>query len=155
LAPPSKRTKLSPFTPNTIADRLSQGFYTSFTTVLSDVGFVRCELLALAEGITGNGLLTNGAGSVTGRTPLVAQILYFEEFSKEIITRECVRRVDIFDLVKEMTGNRTITKPITKGELIVMEQHGPLFSSLQNLAVVPLSTDSAPSSRATYMSAPR
>jgi hypothetical protein len=116
---PSKRTKFSPSTPNTIADRLSQGFYTSFTTVLSDVGFVRCELLALAEGTMGNGLLTNGAGPVTGGTPLVAQILYFKESSKEIITRERVRRVDIFDFVKEMAGIAQSRSQPQKVELIV------------------------------------
>ena len=147
--PPSKRTKLSPSAPNTIADKLEQGLYTSLATIIKDVSFVCSKLLESAPSDSS----TNGARPEAGGTPFAAQLLCFEELAKQIITQERLRRADLFDFAEEMADDCSITKPVTKVALTVMGQHGPLFSSLQNPIAVPPTSDSAPSSRATSMSA--
>lgn len=123
--PPSKRAKLSPATPNTIADRLAAGAYATLNPVLADISAVCRSLLA------------------SGDAP-VAQIVHFEESARDVITRERLRRADLFDFAEEFSGEEGARGAAAaaaaggKVALTVMGHHGPLFSSLQNPISVPV-----------------
>lgn len=132
--------------------------YTSLTTLLSDISAVCRELLTSTDNERPNGTLINGASSIGSGSglPFVAQVIHFEELAKQVITRERVRRADLFDFVEDMSGDSVTTKPVGssgKVALTVMGQHGPLFSSLQNPINPPPVGDSVPSSRSTSASA--
>ncbi|CAZ83651.1 unnamed protein product [Tuber melanosporum] len=157
-APPIKRTKISPSSPNTLAEKLLRVTYTSLTTLLSDISAVCRELLTSADNERSNGIPTNGTSSIGSCSglPFVAQVIHFEELAKQVITRERVRRADLFDFVEEASGDSVTTKPVgSRGKvaLTVMGQHGPLFSSLQNPVNALPTGDSVPSSRSTSASA--
>ncbi|CUS12304.1 unnamed protein product [Tuber aestivum] len=157
-APPIKRTKISPSSPNTVAEKLLRVTYTSLTTLLSDISAVCRELLTSADNERPNGTLANGTSSIASASalPFVVQVIHFEELAKQVITRERVRRADLFDFVEEMSADSVTVKPVgSRGKvaLTVMGQHGPLFSSLQNpINALPVG-DLAPSSRSTSASA--
>ncbi|PWW73198.1 hypothetical protein C7212DRAFT_223706, partial [Tuber magnatum] len=158
-APPVKRTKISPSSPNTVAEKLLRVTYTSLTTLLSDISAVCRELLTSADNERPNGTLVNGTSSIGSGSglPFVAQVIHFEELAKQVITRERVRRADLFDFVEDVSGDSVAVKSVgSKGKvaLTVMGQHGPLFSSLQNPISAPPVGDSVPSSsRSTSASA--
>lgn len=110
--------------------------------VLADISAVCRSLLTAAANsynspLNGGGALTNGNGTQDA-IPLVAQIVHFEEFAREVITRERLRRADLFDFAEEFNGEEG-ARPSNGGKvaLTVMGHHGPLFSSLQNPITVP------------------
>lgn len=137
-APPNKRAKLSPPTPNTIAERLTAGTYTSLNPILADVSAVCRSLLATANNHPDSAPM-NESEAQPDVIPLVAQIVHFEEFARAVITRERSRRADLFDFADEFTGEEGARVSATGGKvaLTVMGHHGPLFSSLQNPIAVP------------------
>lgn len=139
-APPNKRAKRSPPTPNTIAERLTTGTYTSLNPILADIGAVcRSLLAAAANNNPPDSALTSESEAQQDVIPLVAQIVHFEEFARAVITRERSRRADLFDFADEFTGEEGARVSATGGKvaLTVMGHHGPLFSSLQNPIAVP------------------